>query len=115
MVAVLRNCSRMVFCFTLVKASAGLYLVRIKPMFSNSPFLKDSLTVHKSIISLFSVVVVALLMMLKSERLSVMITIGIDCWIICSRSCRSLYAISKASVRAIVSLPSTERETRLDL
>ena len=110
-----RIVSRIELGLTFVKASAGLYSERIKPMFSISLRWHESLTALISTMSLFSVFTVALGTTSNSHRLSVSITIGSFRDSIFERSFLIAKAMSKASANAIVSLPSTDRDTRFDL
>lgn len=75
-VAVARMFSRMVLRLTFVNPSKGMYWVRMKPIFSYSPFFKDLVAVDKMIVTFFSVMVGSLVMIVKSERQSVNMTMG---------------------------------------
>ena len=68
-----------------------------------------------SIICRFSVVMVDLVITSKSDKLSVSMTIVIGLLTTSSMSLLIASVMSKASAKAIVSLPRTDLETLLDL
>jgi hypothetical protein len=106
--------SRIAHRVIFVDTSGGSYSLRTNPIVSTSEHSCPCLTTHKSIISRFSAVVVALVITSKRQtvRQDHDWNILLDDHLL---SCFNVYAMSKASASAIVSLPNTDLVTRRDL